>query len=59
MVRGAFSEVEFPLVTVIVNDSVRREAITHDEKRRFLKFVKDDDHNSRYYDGFIPRMTTK
>ena len=43
---------EFPLVTVIVNDSVRRDAITHDEKRRFLKFIKEDKHYSRYYDGF-------
>ncbi|MFR3443134.1 MAG: tyrosine recombinase XerC [Coprococcus sp.] len=42
---------EFPLVGVIINDSVRREAITHEQKRRFLEFVKNDKHFSRYYEG--------
>lgn len=42
---------DFPLVTVIVNDSVTREAITHDQKRKFLEFVKNDRHFSKYYDG--------
>ena len=42
---------EFQLATVIVNDSVTREAITHDEKRRFLEFVKNDKHFCKYYDG--------
>jgi len=41
----------FPLVEVIVDDSVRREAITRDEERKFLKFVKEDPHFSRYYEG--------
>ncbi len=42
---------EFALSTVIVNDSVTREAITHDEKRKFLEFVKNDSHFSKYYDA--------
>lgn len=42
---------EFQLVSVIVNDSVTREAITHDQKRKFLEFVKNDKHFCRYYDG--------
>ena len=42
---------DFQLVTVIVNDSVTREAITHEEKRKFLDFVKNDKHFSRYYEG--------
>ena len=42
---------EFQLVSVIVNDSVTREAITHDQKRKFLEFVKNDKHFSKYYDG--------
>lgn len=42
---------EFPLVGVIINDSVRREAITHEQKRRFLEFVKNDKYFSRYYEG--------
>lgn len=41
----------FQLVTVIVNDSVTREAITHDQKRKFLDFVKNDKHFKRYYEG--------
>ena len=42
---------EFQLVSVIVNDSVTREAITHEQKRKFLEFVKNDKHFSKYYDG--------
>ena len=41
----------FELVTVIVNDSVRREAITHDQKRKYLEFVKNDNHFSKYYEA--------
>lgn len=41
---------DFQLSTVVVNDSVTREAITHKQKRAFLKFVKEDKHFSRYYD---------
>ena len=41
----------FQLVEVIVNDSVTREAITREEERKFLKFVKEDPHFSRYYEG--------
>ena len=32
----------FQLVDVIVNDSVRREAVSREEERKFLKFVKED-----------------
>lgn len=42
---------QFELVTVIVNDSVRREAITHDQKRKYLEFVKNDNHFSKYYEA--------
>ncbi len=42
---------QFELVSVIVNDSVTRDAITHDEKRKFLEFVRDDKHFCKYYDG--------
>ena len=41
---------DFELVTVIVNDSVTREAITRKQMRAFLKFVAEDVHFSRYYD---------
>lgn len=42
---------EFQLVSVIVNDSVTREAITQGEKRKFLEFVKNDKHFCKYYEG--------
>jgi integrase len=42
---------EFQLVSVVVNDSVRREAITRKQERAFLDFVKNDSHFSKYYDG--------
>lgn len=42
---------EFQLATVVVNDSVTREAITRKQERDFLEFVKNDKHFSKYYDG--------
>ncbi len=42
---------EFQLATVVVNDSVTREAITRKQERAFLEFVKNDKHFSRYYEG--------
>ena len=42
---------EFQLATIIINDSIRREAIPKKQERMFLKFVKDDSHFSKYYEG--------
>lgn len=42
---------DFQMATVVVNDSVTREAITRKQERDFLNFVKQDKHFSRYYDG--------
>ena len=42
---------EFQLNTVVVNDSVTREAITRQQERDFLEFVKNDKHFCKYYDG--------
>ncbi len=42
---------EFQLATVIVNDSVTREAITRKQEREFLRFIKEDKHFCKYYDG--------
>lgn len=42
---------EFQLNTVVVNDSVTREAITRQQERNFLEFVKNDKHFCKYYDG--------
>lgn len=42
---------EFQLATVVVNDSVTREAITRKQERAFLEFVASDKHFCNYYDG--------
>lgn len=39
---------EFQLCTVVVNDSVTREAITRKQERAFLEFVKNDKHFCKY-----------
>ena len=43
---------DFQLATVVVNDSVTREAISRADMRKFLKFVEEDKHFSKYYEGF-------
>lgn len=45
------SPFEFPLVDVLVDDSVRRDAISRDQQRKFLQFIKNDKHYSKYYDA--------
>ena len=42
---------DFQLATVVVNDSVTREAITRKQQRAFLEFVKNDTHFRQYYEG--------
>lgn len=42
---------EFQLATVVVNDSVTREAITRKQQREFLRFIKEDKNFCKYYDG--------
>lgn len=44
---------DFELATVVVNDSVTREALTRKQERRFLEFVNADRHYSRYYEGIF------
>ena len=40
----------FELASVIVNDSVTREALTRKQERVFLDFIKEDDYYCKYYD---------
>lgn len=40
----------FELATVIVNDSVTREAITREQMRKFLKFIHDDNVYCKCYE---------
>lgn len=42
---------EFQLATVVVNDSVTRDAITRKQQKKFLEFIQNDKHFSRYYEG--------
>ena len=49
---------EFQLHTVVVNDSVKREALTRDQERKFLKFVEEDAHMNKYYDAFFVLFKT-
>lgn len=42
---------QFELASVLVNDSVTREAITRRQERDFLKFIQDDKHFCRYHDA--------
>lgn len=42
---------DFELASVIVDDSVIREAISRKDERIFLDFIRNDKHYSQYYDG--------
>ena len=42
---------DFQLATVIVNDSVTREAISLKQMRQFIEFVRNDKHFCRYADA--------
>ncbi len=47
----AYNPFNFELAKVLINDSVQREAITLEQERKFLKFIKEDPYFSRYYEG--------
>ena len=49
---------DFELQEVLVNDSVRRTALTPGDERRFLEFVKKDKHFCKYYDGIYILLNT-
>lgn len=40
----------FELASVVVNDSVRIEAVSRDQMRKFLKFIHDDNIYCKYYE---------
>lgn len=42
---------DFQLASVVVNDSVTREAITRKQERAFLEFIQQDKHFCKYYDA--------
>ena len=49
---------EFQIATVVVNDSVTREAITRKQQREILRFIKEDKHFCKYYDGIYILFNT-
>lgn len=48
----------FELATVVVNDSVTREAITRAQERAFLKFIQENNCYRKYYDGIYILFNT-
>lgn len=48
----------FELIDVLINDSVRREALGKGDERRFLEFVRSDKTYLKYYDGFYILLNT-
>lgn len=48
----------FELSTVIRNDSTAREALTREQEDSFLKFIEEDRHFSRYYNGIYILFNT-
>ena len=49
---------EFPLGSVVADDSKKREALTPEQEETFLNFVKEDQHFSKYYDGIYVLLNT-
>lgn len=49
---------EFPLGSVVADDSKKREALTPEQEEAFLNFVKEDQHFSKYYDGIYILLNT-
>lgn len=39
-------------ITVLVNDSQKRQAVSPEDEAKFLEFVKNDPHYNQYYDAF-------
>lgn len=44
---------DFELAEVLINDSVKSDALTPKQERDFLKFIKDDEYFCQYYDGMF------
>ena len=49
---------QFPLSTVIINDSVTREAITEKQQADYLEFIKQDKTYSKYYEAILILFNT-
>ena len=49
---------EFDLGSVIYNDSVKREALSREDERKFMTFVREDSYFRRHYDAFYILFNT-
>ena len=49
---------DFELVNVLVNDSISREAVSKSDEEEFLRFIKNDNHFSKYYEGIYILFNT-
>lgn len=49
---------DFDLSNFLINDSIKREALTPKQERDFLKFIKEDSHFSQFYDGIFILLNT-
>lgn len=48
----------FELADALINDTVKREALSRENERKFLAFVRDDEHFSKYYDAIYVLFKT-
>ncbi len=47
----SYNPFNFELAKLLINDSEQREAISQEDERKFLKFIKEDPHFNQYYEG--------
>ena len=44
---------DFELNNFLINDSIKRDALTAKQERDYLKFIQQDEHFCQYYDGIF------
>ena len=44
---------DFELAKVLIDDSVKRDALTPKQDRDFLKFIKEDEYFNQFHDGMF------
>ena len=49
---------DFELAKVLIDDSVKRDALTAKQEKEFLKFIKEDEYFSQFYDGVFILLKT-
>jgi site-specific recombinase XerD len=49
---------DFQLTSVVVNDSVKREALTDEQEQQFLDFIANDKHFKKYYEAVYILFST-